>query len=326
MELAEGKELQERISPASPQQIYDSLNLMQQLLAALDYSHQNGVIHRDIKPSNIMVTPSGQIKIADFGIAKLDSADSDLTRVGTIVGTPIYMSPEQMEGHTVDQRSDLYSAGVLLYHMLTGTRPFTGNSLSEIMHKVLQHVPPPPSSLNPHVSPSLDKVVMRAIEKDPARRFQRASEFSQALQADTKTVQEDATLKLDKAQLAALQKPLIEFDLSAVNAAIEQRLAEQRLAERHKAEIQVPESAPATTRIILNLRAPPLPMRSSLPQAYRQLPWHRLRKRMWTVNLPCSRHWPGRPLRRAPNRRARISWARKSRNICMMRSVACTPT
>jgi serine/threonine-protein kinase len=96
-----------------------------------------------------MVTPSGQVKIADFGIAKVDSADSDLTRVGTIVGTPIYMSPEQMEGLTVDQRSDLYSAGVLLYQMLTGTRPFTGNSLSEIMHKVLHHVPLPPSSLNP---------------------------------------------------------------------------------------------------------------------------------------------------------------------------------
>ncbi|HEU0187780.1 MAG TPA: serine/threonine-protein kinase, partial [Gallionellaceae bacterium] len=150
MELVQGKELKESLAPAAPQQVVEILQLMQQLLAALEYSHKNGVVHRDIKPANIMLTTSGQIKIADFGIAKLDTSGSELTQLGTIVGTPIYMSPEQMEGQAVDARSDLYSTGVLLYQLLTGNRPFGGNSMTEIMNKVAHLVPPPPSSLNRH--------------------------------------------------------------------------------------------------------------------------------------------------------------------------------
>ncbi|HEY6094351.1 MAG TPA: serine/threonine-protein kinase [Gallionellaceae bacterium] len=254
MELVKGNELQERSEPANPQQIADCLNVMQQLLDALDYSHQNGVIHRDIKPANIMVTQSGQIKIADFGIAKIDAAGSDLTQLGTIVGTPMYMSPEQMEGQAVDRRSDLYSAGVMLYQLLTGARPFSGSSMTGIMHKVMHLVPPQSSSINSRVPPALDHVIIKAIAKDPAQRFQSAAEFKQALKAampsgvPTPALSKEDTVKLNKTGIAAPLTPVIEFDFHAARAGIDQRLAE----ERHN-EVKQPEPASTTTRIVLNL-------------------------------------------------------------------------
>jgi serine/threonine-protein kinase len=153
---------------------------MTELLAALDYSHRNGVVHRDIKPANVMILEDGTVKVADFGIARIEQ--SNLTQTGMILGTPSYMSPEQFMGQTVDGRSDLFSAGVILYELLTGEKPFTG-SATTIMHKVLQEEPLPPSRLNVQVPRPFDGVVKRALAKRPDERFQTAREFAEAIKA-----------------------------------------------------------------------------------------------------------------------------------------------
>lgn len=184
MEYVSGKELRGHLDAGEHFEIGDCLHVMLQLLDALDYSHRRGVIHRDIKPANILITPEGNIKIADFGIAKIDS--SHLTQAGMVLGTPTYMSPEQFMGKEVDGRSDLYSAGVLLYQMLTGERPFTGSPIT-IMNKVLYQLPVPPSHHNPQVTAELDLVILRSMAKAPEERYQTATEFMRALkQAATK--------------------------------------------------------------------------------------------------------------------------------------------
>ncbi len=182
MESVKGRELKEYFDGNERFAITDIVRIMAQILAALDYSHRQGVIHRDIKPANIFILTDGTAKVADFGIARLDS--STLTQVGDVLGTPAYMSPEQIMGLPVDGRSDLFSAGVLLYQFLTGERPFAG-SANTIMQKVLKEEPLPPSSLNVQLPSAMDAVVRKALAKKPADRFQTAKEFADALQAAT---------------------------------------------------------------------------------------------------------------------------------------------
>jgi serine/threonine-protein kinase len=153
---------------------------MGQILGALDYSHRQGVIHRDIKPANIFLLPDGSVKVADFGIAHIEA--SNLTQAGTVMGTPSYMSPEQIQGLPVDGRSDLFSAGVILYQFLTGERPFAGSSTTT-MQKVLKEDPMPPSLLNVQVMPEMDAVVRKALAKRPDDRYQSAREFADAINA-----------------------------------------------------------------------------------------------------------------------------------------------
>src|SRR5580698_243783 len=152
--------------------------IMEDLLAGLQFSHERGVVHRDIKPANLMLTKTGQGKIADFGIARIES--SSMTQAGTVLGTPAYMSPEQFMGQVVDARSDIYSSGVLLYQLLTGERPFEG-SMSAIMHKALHTEPLAPSQLSVTSPPALDAVVKKAMAKRPNERFATAAAFSEAL-------------------------------------------------------------------------------------------------------------------------------------------------
>ncbi len=184
MELIRGKELKEYFDREERFEIKDGIRIVLQLLDALDYSHSRGVVHRDIKPANILITEDGQVKVADFGIAKIES--THLTQVGVVLGTPSYMSPEQFMGKSVDRRTDIYSAGVVLYQFLTGTRPFTGSVIS-IMHKAVNQEATPPSQLNPAVSKALDEVVRKAMAKRPNDRYQTATEFMDALKqaADT---------------------------------------------------------------------------------------------------------------------------------------------
>jgi serine/threonine-protein kinase len=155
------------------------------VLSALDYSHKAGIVHRDIKPANVMFCPdSNSVKVMDFGIARAiaDSA-ATMTQTQAVVGTAQYLSPEQARGETVDARSDLYSAGCLLYEMLTGRPPFIGDSPVSVAYQHVREIPEPASSLNPEVSSALDSVLMKALQKNRADRFQDAAAFRRALRA-----------------------------------------------------------------------------------------------------------------------------------------------
>ncbi len=180
MEFVKGRSLKEFVEQRTRFTTPQLARIMTELLAALDYSHRHGVVHRDIKPANVMILEDGTVKVADFGIARIEQ--SNLTQTGMILGTPSYMSPEQFMGQTVDGRSDLFSAGVILYEMLTGEKPFSG-SATTIMHKVLQEEPLPPSTLNVQVPRPFDGVVKRALAKRPDERFQTAREFAEAIKA-----------------------------------------------------------------------------------------------------------------------------------------------
>jgi serine/threonine-protein kinase len=181
MECVEGESLDRLVAAASgalPRA--STLELVQHIAEALDYAHGQGIVHRDVKPANIMVTAAGQPKIADFGIAKLALAET--TMPGQVVGTPAYMSPEQLNGKAVDGRSDLFSLGVIAYWLLTGIKPFDGETLTEICVQVVTKDPAPPSHVTPGISQDHDYVLSRALAKDPALRYQRGSEFAADLE------------------------------------------------------------------------------------------------------------------------------------------------
>ena len=180
MEFVNGRELKDYFQANERFTTADIVRIMTRILDALDYSHRQGVIHRDIKPANIILLPDGTVKVADFGIAHIET--SNMTQVGTTLGTPAYMSPEQIMGLPVDGRSDLFSAGVILYQFLTGERPFSGTSTTT-MRKVLEENPLPPSRFNIQAPPAMDAVVQKALAKKPEDRFQTAAEFAAALNA-----------------------------------------------------------------------------------------------------------------------------------------------
>jgi eukaryotic-like serine/threonine-protein kinase len=180
MEFVEGQNLSEKLYSGIT--IRKSIAYITQVLSALEYAHSRCVIHRDIKPSNVMITSEDQVKLLDFGLA-LSTPDARLTSVGAILGSVYYMSPEQIQGETLDARSDLYSVGITLYELLTGHLPITGKSPAEIIAAHLQTTPPEPNAVNPAISQSLSTVVMRAIAKNRGERFQSSSEFLSALVA-----------------------------------------------------------------------------------------------------------------------------------------------
>ena len=179
MELVEGESLSKRVS-RGPLAVADALACIDQVLAALGYAHGQAVIHRDVKPANMMVTGEGLVKLTDFGIAR-SARDSALTATGTTAGSLSYMSPEQVNGGQVDGRSDLYSAGISLYEMVTGRPPFKATSEFVLMSAHVTEPPRPPVELRPDLPAALNDLILRAIAKDPAERFQSAQEFRDAL-------------------------------------------------------------------------------------------------------------------------------------------------
>ena len=179
MQYVEGQTLVNLFKRKHRFSLSDIQLILTSVLAALDYSHRAGVIHRDIKPGNIMLDSTGTVKVMDFGIARIES--SELTQTGTILGTPGYMSPEQLLGETVDLRSDLYSAGIVLYELLTGERAFTGSSFASVIYKVIHSDLSPPSRLKPTLPASLDALVAKACAKKADDRYQNAGEFAAAL-------------------------------------------------------------------------------------------------------------------------------------------------
>jgi len=181
MEFVQGVSLEDKLKGgAFP--VRDAIDYASQVLSALGYAHSQGVIHRDIKPANMMLTPENVVKLMDFGIAK-SKTDRKLTMTGTTMGSLYYMPPEQVQGTNLDARSDLYSLGVSLYEMVTGSRPFRGQSDYDLMVAQLQKAPLPPIDIQPELPKALNDIIMISLEKDPAKRFQSAEAFRFSLQS-----------------------------------------------------------------------------------------------------------------------------------------------
>ncbi|MDN6017861.1 MAG: Stk1 family PASTA domain-containing Ser/Thr kinase, partial [Bifidobacterium mongoliense] len=178
MEYVKGQTLRDIIKANGPLSQRDAEQVMLGVLGALDYSHRMGIIHRDIKPGNIMISDQGMVKVMDFGIARaLDDSVATMTKSQGVVGTAQYLSPEQARGETVDMRSDLYSAGCVLYEMLTGRPPFTGDSAVAIAYQHVSEVATPPSAVVPGLPKMWDQICAKAMAKDRQNRYATASEF-----------------------------------------------------------------------------------------------------------------------------------------------------
>ena len=192
MEYVQGRELRDYLKDRQPLPLANAVGVIVQVLQALGHAHAQGVVHRDIKPGNIILLADGQVKVTDFGIARLETV-SGMTQVGMTLGTPNYMAPEQFRGTEADRRADLYAAGVVLFEMLTGSRPFTGRGASELMYQVLNEPPRKATLLNPRLPLELDQALAKALTKSPDDRYQEAGEFITALE----------NLKLVEGEIAA---------------------------------------------------------------------------------------------------------------------------
>jgi eukaryotic-like serine/threonine-protein kinase len=178
MELVEGPTLRDLLREGRKILPERALELTQGVLDALSYSHKAGIVHRDIKPANVMLGPGGGVKVMDFGIARaVADTSATMTQTAAVIGTAQYLSPEQARGETVDARSDLYSAGCLLYELLVGRPPFIGDSPVSVAYQHVREAPVPPSQLDPEITPEIDAVVLKALAKDPADRYQSATEM-----------------------------------------------------------------------------------------------------------------------------------------------------
>src|ERR1043165_2446471 len=197
MEFIKGKELKTFFDANERFDLKEAVRIMCELCDALDFAHNAGIIHRDIKPANVMIDAQGRTKLTDFGVARVQDNDKtsvEKTQAGTMVGTPAYMSPEQITGGNVDKRTDVFSAGIILYQLLTGEKPFTGSGAWPSAKKILQEDPPLPSLLNNAITPSFDSVVNKALAKNAEHRYQTASEFAIALKGafEGRGIQDDS--------------------------------------------------------------------------------------------------------------------------------------
>jgi eukaryotic-like serine/threonine-protein kinase len=181
MELVDGRSVRDVLKTEGPLLPRRAVEIASEVAAALSVAHRAGVIHRDIKPGNIMLTKDGTVKVTDFGIARAWDDSSELTRTGAVIGTATYFSPEQAQGVPADERSDIYSLGVVLYEMLTGHPPFSGDSPVSVAYQHVSTAVSPPSTVNPDVAPDLDRIVLHALDKNPDTRYQSAEEIRKDL-------------------------------------------------------------------------------------------------------------------------------------------------
>ena len=200
MEYVEGKNLKQLVAERTVFTFERVAEIIGQVAEALDYAHRRGIVHRDVKPANVIITPENQVKITDFGIAKTEK--SNLTTTGQFLGTPNYMSPEQVTGDAVDGRSDLFSLGVVLYELLTRKKPFTADNLTSISYKIVHEPFVPPETYDASIPPEFAGVLERALAKDPASRFQRGNDFALALY-EFKAREEERQMLRDLGQMVA---------------------------------------------------------------------------------------------------------------------------
>ncbi|MFC0546396.1 Stk1 family PASTA domain-containing Ser/Thr kinase [Kutzneria chonburiensis] len=178
MEYVDGRTLRDIVKTQGPLTGKRAMEVMADVCAALDFSHRHGIIHRDVKPANIMITKTGAVKVMDFGIARaIHDGQAAVTQTAAVIGTAQYLSPEQARGEAVDARSDVYAAGCVLFELMTGQPPFTGDSPVAVAYQHVREEPPAPSSVNPQVTPALDSIVLKAMAKGPANRYQSAAEM-----------------------------------------------------------------------------------------------------------------------------------------------------
>ncbi|MBZ5547097.1 MAG: serine/threonine protein kinase [Acidobacteriia bacterium] len=180
MEYIAGESLAERIRRQGALEITEALGILQRVTGAIAHIHQQGIIHRDLKSNNIKITPAGEVKILDFGIARAPHT-ARVTKIGAVIGTADNLAPEQLEGQEADTRSDVWALGVLMYEMLTGRLPFEGSNLPELYAKICSVQYPPASALNPLVSPTLERILQRCLRRDPNQRYPSASELHDEL-------------------------------------------------------------------------------------------------------------------------------------------------
>ncbi len=178
MEYVDGRTLRDIVKGEGPLPPKRAMEVMADVCAALDFSHRHGIVHRDVKPANVMITKTGAVKVMDFGIARaLSDGQAAVTQTAAVIGTAQYLSPEQARGEAVDARSDVYAAGCVLFELLTGEPPFTGDSPVAVAYQHVREDPKPPSALNPRVPPTLDAIVLKAMAKGPANRYQSSAEM-----------------------------------------------------------------------------------------------------------------------------------------------------
>lgn len=208
MELVEGDTIRDIVKMDGPLEVERALGVMADVCGALDFSHKKGIIHRDVKPANIMISRDGAVKVMDFGIARaVSDASSTLTNTSSVLGTAQYLSPEQARGETVDARSDLYSAGCVLYEMVAGAPPFTGESPVAVAYQHVRESPQPPSAINPEVGRYVDAVVMQAMAKNPENRYDTAGDMRTDLLAVLSGGRPAAPLVLSDDELDDGQRP-----------------------------------------------------------------------------------------------------------------------
>ena len=246
MEFVEGIDLERVLSSREPISLQSKLDLAIEVLNGLAYAHKRGIIHRDIKPANIRIDEEGRAKIMDFGVARLES--SSMTVTGMMVGTPSYMSPEQVTGGRVTPASDLFAFGAVLYELLTNTKPFEGPTLHGILYKIVSEDPPPPSRLLPGLPPALDQIVAKALAKDPAARYASAVDMASDLSA--------VRASLSGAPAAA---GTVSLRVSVANAKALRETGEMRAARARRAKtifLGLAAGAASAAILTLVLRAP----------------------------------------------------------------------
>jgi serine/threonine-protein kinase len=272
MEYVEGQPLSTRLAMGALP-VPEALKYIDQVLDALSYAHRQHVIHRDIKPANIMLTTDGNVKLMDFGIARSNSEPKKLTATGSTLGSLSYMSPEQVKGQTTDERSDLYSLGISLYEMVTGQKPFQGDSDFSIMTAQINQPPTPPMQVQPGVPKLVNDIILKAIAKTPEDRFPTADAFRQVVKQARREMQNEVTL-VQGSQ---------EFPANAVAAAQSQQNAATTVQGSQGTTVSVANAAPVGARTVPAVAVsnqapqPPAPVAQTIfpPQPAAASPSHR---------------------------------------------------